>query len=426
MIQAPKGTKDCLPNESYIWQHIEAEMRKSAALAGYREVRTPIFEHTELFLRGVGDTTDIVQKEMYTFEDKGGRSITLKPEGTAGVVRLVVEGRLFADPQPTKVYYVSSPIFRYEKPQHGRLRQHHQFGMECFGAKGPSADAELIVTLLNMLKTLGLDDLTVNINSIGCPKCRPQYHERLRAFLGDNITNMCHNCQERFQKNPLRVLDCKEEKCKAIVADAPGMLDMLCDECAEHFAGLKRLLTAAGVSYAVDPRIVRGLDYYTKTVFEIIMHGEREGLALCGGGRYDGLVEQVGGPELCGVGFGIGVERIIIELEKKGALPKEPPLCEVYVANIDEDAFEQAFTLCQDLRSAGVKADSDHTGRSLRAQFKYANKLDALSVLMVGGEELSRGMVKWRDMQSGEEMELPLGGAVEQLKAHYFEKRARV
>ena len=237
---------------------------------------------------------------------------------------------------------------------------------------------------------------------------------------------MCRDCQERFDKNPLRVLDCKEPRCKAIVADAPGMLDMLCEECAEHFAGLKRLLEAAGVRYEVDPRIVRGLDYYTKTVFEIIMHGEREGLALCGGGRYDGLVEQIGGPSLSGVGFGIGIERIIIELEKKGALPEEPALCEVYVANIDRDAFEQAFTLCQRLRGAGVKAESDHTGRSLKAQFKYANKLAALSVLMVGGDELSRGMVKWRDMASGEEEELPVGGAVESLSARYLKKRERV
>lgn len=411
MIQAPKGTKDCLPAESHIWQFVEARMREAAALAGYREVRTPVFEHTELFQRGVGDTTDIVQKEMYTFQDKGGRSITLKPEGTAGAVRALIEGKLFADAQPVKMYYINNPIFRYEKPQAGRLREHHQFGMECFGAKEPSADAELIVNLLAMLASVGLTGLTVNINSIGCPVCRPAYHEKLRTFLGDRLDDLCQNCSDRFDRNPLRALDCKEEGCKRIVKDAPNMLDMLCEECDHHFKGLKALLSAAGVSYAVDPRIVRGLDYYTKTVFEIIMHGEREGLALCGGGRYDGLVSQLDGPELPGVGFGIGMERIIMELEKKDALPKAPRLMDVYVANLGREDFVQAFELTQRLRAAGIKADCDHTGRGFRAQFKYANKQDAAAVAIVGGDELARGMIKLRDMQSGNEQELPLEDA---------------
>lgn len=417
MIQAPKGTKDCLPAESHVWQFVEERMRRFAALAGYREVRTPVFEHTELFQRGVGDTTDIVQKEMYTFLDKGGRSITLKPEGTAGAARALIEGKLFADAQPLKMYYINNPIFRYEKPQAGRLREHHQFGMECFGAKEPSADAELIVTLLSMLASVGLDGLTVNINSIGCPVCRPAYHERLRAFLGDRLAGLCHNCSERFERNPLRALDCKEEGCKLIVKDAPNMLDMLCEECSTHFEGLKSLLSVAGVSYAVDPRIVRGLDYYTKTVFEIIMHGEREGLALCGGGRYDGLVGQLDGPELAGVGFGIGMERIIMELEKKDALPPAPQLLDVYVANLGKEDFEPAFALTQRLRAAGLKADCDHTGRGFRAQFKYANKLGARSVAIVGGDELARGQVKLRDMQSGTEQELPLENAPEAILA---------
>lgn len=421
MIQAPKGTKDCLPDESYIWQHIEAQMRQSAALAGYREVRTPVFEHTELFLRGVGDTTDIVQKEMYTFLDKGGRSITLKPEGTAGAARALVEGKLFANPMPIKMYYVNNPIFRYEKPQLGRLREHHQFGMECFGAKEASADAEIIVTLLHMLAALGLDDLRVNINSIGCPVCRPGYNERLRAFLKDNVGNMCQNCQDRFDRNPLRVLDCKEDQCRRIVQGAPNMLDMLCEDCGQHFARLKSLLSAAEVSYQVDPRIVRGLDYYTKTVFEIIMQGEREGLALCGGGRYDGLVEQIGGPSLPGVGFGIGIERIIIELEKKGALPAEPPVCEVFVAHIDQAAYPLAFELTQSLRQRGIKADCDHTGRGLRAQFKYANKLGVKGLVMVGGEELERSVYKLRDMRSGDEQEIALLGAEDRI-AEIFQK----
>lgn len=415
MIQAPKGTKDTLPQDSYKVQHIEAAMRNAAALAGYREVRTPVFEHTELFLRGVGDTTDIVQKEMYTFEDKGGRSITLKPEGTAGAVRALIEGKLFAQAQPQKMYYLNNPIFRYENPQHGRLREHHQFGMECFGAKEPTADAELISMLLNMLAGLGLDDLTVHINSIGCPTCRPAYHQRLREYLGDNLEHLCDNCRQRFDRNPLRVLDCKEPGCKRIVADAPVVLDMLCEECDSHFTQLQKLLDAAGVRYQVDTHIVRGLDYYTKTVFEIIMHGVREGLALCGGGRYDGLVAMLGGPDLPAVGFGIGMERILMELENRGISIPEPAQYQAYVANIESESLTAAFQLTLGLRSAGLRAECDHNSRSLRAQFKYANKLDVRMLVMVGGEEMQRGNVRLRDMQTGEETEIPLDGAVENI-----------
>lgn len=415
MIQAPKGTKDTLPQDSYKVQHIEAAMRNAAALAGYREVRTPVFEHTELFLRGVGDTTDIVQKEMYTFEDKGGRSITLKPEGTAGAVRALIEGKLFAQAQPQKMYYLNNPIFRYENPQHGRLREHHQFGMECFGAKEPTADAELISMLLNMLSGLGLDDLTVHINSIGCPTCRPAYHQRLREYLGDNLEHLCDNCRQRFDRNPLRVLDCKEPGCKRIVADAPVVLDMLCEECDSHFTQLQKLLDAAGVRYQVDTHIVRGLDYYTKTVFEIIMHGVREGLALCGGGRYDGLVAMLGGPDLPAVGFGIGMERILMELENRSISIPEPAQYQAYVANIEPDSLTAAFQLTLALRSAGLRAECDHNSRSLRAQFKYANKLDVRMLVMVGGEEMQRGNVRLRDMQTGEETEIPLDGAVENI-----------
>lgn len=415
MIQAPKGTKDTLPQDSYKVQHIEAAMRNAAALAGYREVRTPVFEHTELFLRGVGDTTDIVQKEMYTFEDKGGRSITLKPEGTAGAVRALIEGKLFAQAQPQKMYYLNNPIFRYENPQHGRLREHHQFGMECFGAKEPTADAELISMLLNMLAGLGLDDLTVHINSIGCPTCRPAYHQRLREYLGDNLEHLCDNCRQRFDRNPLRVLDCKEPGCKRIVADAPVVLDMLCEECDSHFTQLQKLLHAAGVRYQVDTHIVRGLDYYTKTVFEIIMHGVREGLALCGGGRYDGLVAMLGGPDLPAVGFGIGMERILMELENRGISIPEPAQYQAYVANIEPESLTAAFQLTLGLRSAGLRAECDHNSRSLRAQFKYANKLDVRMLVMVGGEEMQRGNVRLRDMQTGEETEIPLDGAVENI-----------
>lgn len=417
MIQAPKGTKDCLPKDSYRWQAIEEKMRQAAHLAGYQEVRTPVFEHTELFLRGVGETTDIVQKEMYTFKDKGDRSITLKPEGTAGAARAMIEGKLYADPLPVKMYYINNPIFRYENPQHGRLREHHQFGMECFGAKEPSADAEMIVTLLSMLDSIGLDDLIVHINSIGCPQCRPQYHEKLKDFLRGQLQQLCPACQERFERNPLRVLDCKEVSCQTIVKDAPTMLNMLCAECSDHFARLQGLLKMTKVPFEIDSHIVRGLDYYTKTVFEIIMRGEREGLALCGGGRYDKLVEEIGGPELAGVGFGIGMERILMVLEARGITVLQPPVCQVFVANIDTGAFPSAFALTQHLRSQGIRVDCDHTGRSLKAQFKYANKIGVQIIAIVGGEEFERGNIKLRTMATGEEREISLVDATQVIKA---------
>ena len=411
LTQAPKGTRDMLPKEAYLWQWIEQKEREAAARAGYREVRTPVFEHTELFLRGVGDTTDIVQKEMYTFSDKGGRSITLKPEGTAGAVRAFIENRLFSETLPCKVYYLNAPIFRYENPQSGRLREHHQFGMECFGGKEPAVEAELIAALMDFLTGLGLKNLTVHINSIGCPECRPKYHAALRAYLGDRIQDMCPTCQARFEKNPLRILDCKEEKCKAIVRDAPSILDCLCDECRAHFDQLQALLSAREIAYAVDPRIVRGLDYYTKTVFEIIMQSGREGLALCGGGRYDGLVEQLGGPATPAAGFGIGTERILMELKNQNLLPPEPSVTDVYVANLGAEMKIPAFLLAQALRRLNVKADCDTAGRSLKAQFKFADKIGARYVAIAGGEEYERGAVRVRDMQTKEEKEIPLDTA---------------
>lgn len=402
-IQSPKGTKDILPGESHVWQRIEQVMREEAALAGYREIRTPVFEHTELFLRGVGDTSDIVQKEMYTFLDKGDRSITLKPEGTAGVVRALVENRLYAEPLPCKMYYVNSPVFRYEKPQHGRLREHHQFGMECFGSKEPTADAEVILTILKILTRLGLQNLSVKINSIGCPVCRPRYNEELTAYLSGRQEELCPQCRERLVRNPLRVLDCKEPGCKAIVQGAPGILNHLCPECDHHFADLKSLLKTQGLSAQVDPHIVRGLDYYTKTVFEIIMQAERGEMTLCGGGRYDGLVREIGGPEMSGVGFGIGTERIILELNKQGVSIPQESVTDLYIANIGPEARDAAFSLCMTLRARGIKADMDHLSRSLKAQLRYADKLGARLLAILGGEELAKGAVKLKDMQSGQE-----------------------
>lgn len=312
LTQAPRGTKDVLPADSYRWQYVESKMRQAAAEAGFREVRTPVFEHTELFLRGVGDTTDIVQKEMYTFKDKGDRSITLKPEGTAGAARCLLENNLYADTLPCKMYYLNAPIFRYEAPQSGRLREHHQFGLECFGARDASADAELILLAYRLLSGLGVKNLSVNINSIGCPNCRPKYHATLKSFLSGRIGEMCSTCQTRFDRNPLRVLDCKEKHCQELVADAPSMLDLLCDDCKAHFAQLQSYLDAAHIPYQIDPRIVRGLDYYTKTVFELITKTENGNLTVCGGGRYDNLVEELGGPSLHAVGFGMGIERVLM------------------------------------------------------------------------------------------------------------------
>lgn len=416
LTQAPKGTKDLLPQDAYRFQAVEAVEKRIAERAGYREIRTPVFEHTELFLRGVGDTTDIVQKEMYTFTDKGDRSITLKPEGTAGAVRALVEHSLYAGPLPVKMYYVNNPIFRYEAPQSGRLREHHQFGCECFGAAEPSCDAELISIAVDVLKGLGLDNLVVNINSIGCPECRKVYHEKLRAFLSERLDKLCETCRGRFEKNPLRILDCKVESCQKQLEGAPSILDCLCDECAAHFEGLKANLDALGIPYSVDPRIVRGLDYYTRTVFEIARQTENGTQAVCGGGRYDGLVEQIGGPKLPAMGFGMGVERVLMLLEQSGIEIPEPRHYDVYVAALGAQARIPALKLTTDLRRAGVKTETDHAGRSLKAQFKHADKVGAPYILIVGGDELARGTVRLRNMQTKEETEIPLENAVEYMK----------
>lgn len=406
MIQAPKGTKDVLPQDSYLWQWIEQEMRDIAAKAGYREIRTPVFEHTELFLRGVGDTTDIVQKEMYTFEDKGKRSITLKPEGTAGVVRAVIENRLYADTLPVKAYYLNCPIFRYENPQSGRLREHHQFGMEFFGSQSPSADAELIIILLTLLKRLGLKNLVVHMNSNGCEKCRPNYHEALRAYLKPNENKLCDVCKTRIDRNPLRVLDCKVDADKPEVKNAPVMLEYLCEECDEHFHSLKAILDQMEVPYTIDTRIVRGLDYYTKTVFEITMQTEGRELALCGGGRYDNLVSELDGPKIPAVGFGLGTERIMIEMQNQNIVPEAPAVIDVFVCSLQNQDRQEAFRLSQSLRTAGFKADSDHMNRSLKAQFKYADKVGSRHVVIVGGDEETRGAVAVRNMQTKEQTEV--------------------
>ena len=402
LTKAPKGTKDILPQDVYQWHDIEDTIRDITRAFGYQEIRTPVFEHTELFERGVGDTTDIVQKEMYTFLDKGGRSITLKPEGTAGVARAYIEHKLYANPQPVKMFYIT-PCYRYERPQAGRLREFHQFGVEVFGAAQATVDVEIIALAMELFQQLGIEGLAVRINSIGCPRCRPNYHEVLKSYLSDHLDELCGTCKDRYEKNPLRVLDCKAEGCQPVIKEAPTMLDHLCEECSDHFEDTKRYLKASGFEYTIDPMIVRGLDYYTKTVFEIVSDSIGAQGTVCGGGRYDGLVEECGGPNVPGVGFGLGLERLLLVLESQNIAIPKPGVCDVFFATIGEQARVKAFELVQALRKKGVSSDMDHTGRSLKAQFKYADKLGARFVGTLGDQELTDGKLRLKEMAAGSE-----------------------
>lgn len=399
-IQGPKGTRDVLPSEAFKWQYIEGKIRELCSINGYREIRTPVFEHTELFQRGVGETTDVVQKEMYTFLDKGGRSITLKPEGTAPVVRSYIENSIFNDTQPTKMYYIT-PCFRYERPQAGRLREFHQFGIEVFGTQDPYVDAEVISVGMTLFESLGVRNLELRINSVGCPKCRKEYNAKLKAFLEPKLDRLCKYCQDRYDTNPLRILDCKEEKCKENLADVPFMLDNLCDDCRDHFEGLKRGLEIIGLDYIVDPKIVRGLDYYTKTAFEIVSKDIGSQGTVCGGGRYDGLVEQCGGPSTPGVGFGLGLERLLLTMENQGISIPDIEKPELYIAAIGEKANDKAMELLFKLRRSSIRAEKDYLNRSIKAQMKYANKINARKVIVIGDEEIEKGIVSIKDMENG-------------------------
>lgn len=402
-IQAPKGTKDMLPVDAYKWHYVENIFREISKNFGIREIRTPIFEHTELFLRGVGETTDIVQKEMYTFEDKGGRSITLKPEGTAPAVRAFIENRLFNEAQPTKLFYIT-PCFRYEKAQKGRYRQFHQYGIEMFGSEKPSIDAEVMALAMTILKKIGLKGLSLNINNLGCPNCRPKYNDALKKFLEENYDNLCPTCKTRFNKNPMRILDCKEHKCKEITKSAPIILDYICDECSDHFDKVKEYLDILGIPYTVDPGIVRGLDYYTKTIFEIL----NSDFTVCGGGRYDKLIEEIGGPETPAVGFGMGIERLILAIEKEGIVINEDPTVELYLAARGEEGAKEAFRLAHALREIGVSSEINHAGRSFKAEMKYANKIGAKFNVVLGDDELQNRKAKFKRMSDGEQFELSL------------------
>lgn len=407
MINIPKGTKDVLPKEAYRWQYIEKIARKTAADFNVKEIRTPVFEHTEVFARGVGDTTDIVNKEMYTFLDKGNRSVTLKPEETSAVVRSFIENGLFNETLPSKLFYLT-PCFRYERPQAGRLREFHQFGVEIFGGEGADTDAEVILLAKTFLERVGIRELSLNLNSIGCKICRAEYNDALRAYLKSREEELCPLCRERAEKNPLRVLDCKDENCKKVTAEAPRILDYLCEDCKAHFERVKSLLTACGVEYKIDPDIVRGLDYYTKTVFEFVSTAIGAQGTVCGGGRYDGLVESMGGPALCGVGFGLGLERLLLLMDNLGVKVPEEPHVTVYVAPMGERAYEQAFRLVYRLRAKGVAAETDHAGRSLKAQMKYADKIGAENVIVLGDSELESGEAEIKRMNDGEKRKVSL------------------
>ena len=399
MINIPKGTKDVLPSESYKWHYVERIARETADLYCLNEIRTPTFEHTELFLRGVGDTTDIVNKEMYTFRDKGDRSITLKPEGTAGVARSFIENGLFNGAMPLKMYYIT-PVFRYENPQKGRLREHHQFGVEVYGGAGADTDAEVIKLAYTVLKKCGLS-VKLYINSMGCPDCRKKYNEALKAYFADKLDKLCPTCRERYNKNPLRILDCKEEGCKALCKDAPKIIDYLCEDCSAHFKKLQELLTDCGVAYEINPFIVRGLDYYTKTVFEFVTTALGSQGTVCGGGRYDNLISQLGGTPTCGVGFGMGIERLLMLMEAENVIIPERENVKLYIATMGDAAYKKAFEIVSALRDKGVKAEVDHAGRGIKAQFKYADKIHAENVVTLGENELASGITQIKHMADG-------------------------
>ncbi len=407
ITKKPRGTEDVLPRDSYRWQFLEKLFRDEARAFGYREMRTPVFEHTNLFERGVGDTTDIVQKEMYTFLTKGGDSITLRPEGTAGAARAFLEHGLHNDPLPIKAYYLTS-CYRYEKPQAGRLREFHQFGMECYGTQDPAADAELITAAANIFDRLGLKNISLEINSIGCPTCRAEYHKALTAYFAQYKDELCKDCQERFSRNPMRLLDCKVPHDHEIAQGAPTVLDYLCDECSAHFEGVKHYLDANGVAYTVNPTIVRGLDYYTKTVFEFLSGDIGAQSAVCAGGRYDGLIEELGGNPMPALGFAAGIERLLLTLEAQGVEIPLPASCDIYIASMGEDAHQKASALCNSLRKAGLYAEFDVVGRGLKAQMKYANKIGARFSIVLGDNEIEEGKAKLKNMLTGEQSDVPL------------------
>lgn len=402
-----KGTEDVLPKESYKWQFVEKIMRDESRKFGFKEIRTPVFEHTELFARGVGQTTDVVQKEMYTFDTKGGESVTLRPEGTAGAARAVLEHALENDGLPIKASYFVS-CYRYEKPQAGRLREFHQFGIEEYGTQDPIADAELICLAQSIFDRLQIKQLRLEINSIGCPVCRAEYHKALKKYFEAYKDELCDTCNSRLEKNPMRILDCKSPICSKIAESAPKITDYLCDECREHFSAVQSYLDAAGVEYTVNPTIVRGLDYYTKTVFEFVTDCIGAQGTVCGGGRYDGLIEELGGKHLPSLGFAMGMERLLMVMESQGIRIPDTDECSLYVATMGDKAKLKAVELVAQVRSSGLIAETDVIGRGLRAQMKYADKIGAKYSLVLGDNELDNGVAEVKNMETGEKKKVSL------------------
>ena len=416
LSKAPRGTKDITPKDVYKWHYVEKKFREICALYGYEEIRTPIFEHTEVFARSVGDTTDVVQKEMYSFTDRGDRQLSLKPEGTAGVIRSFIENKMYADTQPTKLYYIT-PCFRYERPQAGRQRQFHQFGIEVLGSDGPSVDAEVISLAVQFFNEMGLKNLSVNINSVGCPTCREEYNRKLKEYLDKKVDVLCETCLERKDKNPMRVIDCKNPHCKENLKDIPFMIDHLCEDCKDHFDKLQTYLKEMDINYVVDKTIVRGLDYYKKTAFEIISNDIGSQSTVCGGGRYDGLVEMLGGPKgISGIGFALGAERLLLTLENNNIEIENPKSTDIYIATIGDAAKTKSFKLIKDLRTNHISADNDHLDKSLKAQFKYSDKLNAKYTVVIGDDELANDTATLKNMKTSEQTTIKLSELVDELK----------
>ena len=407
ITKSVKGTQDVLPKESYKWQFIEKIMREEANAHSFKEIRTPVFEHTELFQRSVGDTTDVVQKEMYTFKTKGENSITLRPEGTAGSARAILEHGVYNDGYPIKAYYFTS-CYRYEKPQKGRLREFHQFGMEVYGAASYFADAEVICAADSIFKRLGVKGLNLEINSIGCPNCRANYHKALKEYFAEHTSELCETCLSRLEKNPMRILDCKSPICSKIAEKAPTVLDYICDDCREHFEGVKKCLDAVGIEYTVNPTIVRGLDYYTRTVFEFVSSSIGAQGTVCGGGRYDGLIEELGGQHTPSLGYAIGIERLLLLLEAQGIEIPAAPTCDIYIAGLGEKAQLKSFELVKTVRSSSLSAECDIVGRSLKAQMKYADKIGAKFSIVLGDSEIESDKAQLKNMETGEKTEISL------------------
>ena len=407
LTNAPKGTKDMLPEQAYKWHYVEEKFADICRKYGFKEIRTPMFVHTEVFQRGIGDTTDVVQKEMYTFNDHAGRSITLKPEGTSGAVRAFIEHKQYAEVQPTKYYY-DTDCFRYEKPQSGRLRHFHQFGIEVFGTSNMLADAEVICLANDFLTDLGVKEIELRINSVGCPECRAKYRQALKDFIKPRYDELCGTCKDRYERNPMRILDCKSEICQGIVKDAPRMLDYLCDDCRQAFEELKTNLTSMGIGYTVDPNIVRGLDYYTKTAFEFVTTKIGAQGTVCGGGRYDHLIEELGGPPIPGVGFGLGIERLLLLMDANEAYFPEDQGVEVFIAVMGERAKAFGLKLCREMRQKGIVAEMDTLARNIKGQFKYADRLNARYTLVIGDNELDKGVVSLKDMAASSQREVAI------------------